>query len=103
MRRLGPRPLAASLDQALGKARPATLLAAVQSAWPGVAGATLAAAAEPAREHNGTVTFDCESSVWAQELELMGPDLTARLNAALGAQRVERLRFGVGSAPNRAV
>ena len=48
----------------------------------------------------------CESAVWAHELELLGPDLAARLNDHLeGAGetgRVERLRFVVGSGPNRA-
>ena len=100
MRRLGPRPLALSLARAVEAARPATVLASVQSAWPGVAGAVMASAAEPIREREGTVTFTCESAVWAHELELMAPDLAARLNEALGAQRVERLRFTVGSGPN---
>ena len=100
MRRLGPRPLGLSLRSAVQLARPATLLAAVQSAWPGVAGAVMAAAAEPVREREGTVTFACESAVWAHELELMAPGLVVSLNEALGAQRVEELRFTVGSGPN---
>jgi hypothetical protein len=44
----------------------------------------------------------CESGVWAQELELLGGDLEARLNERLEAAgeqaRVTRLRFVVGSA-----
>jgi Dna[CI] antecedent, DciA len=43
----------------------------------------------------------CESGVWAQELELLGADLTERLNGALETAgepgRVDRLRFVVGS------
>jgi predicted nucleic acid-binding Zn ribbon protein len=103
-RRLAPRPLAAALTGAAGPARPAGLLAAVQSAWAPVAGAALAGAASPAGEHAGTVTVVCESGVWAQELELLAPALTARLNEHLGdageALRVERLRFVVGSVSN---
>ena len=36
--------------------------------------------------------MSCEAAVWAQELDLMGPELIARLNAALGAERVTALR-----------
>ncbi len=101
MRRLAPRPLAAALAQALPDVRPAGLLAEVQSAWPAVAGAALAGAATPVSERSGTVTVACESAVWAQELELLGADLTERLNGALATGRLERLRFIVSSGPNR--
>ncbi|MGH2780969.1 MAG: DUF721 domain-containing protein [Thermoleophilaceae bacterium] len=100
MRRLALRPLRAALDQLLPEARPAGLLAEVQSAWPRVAGDLLAGAAAPLSERDGTVTVACESSVWAQELELLGPDLAERLNEVVGHGRVERLRFVVGSRPN---
>ncbi len=106
MRRLAPRPLSAALAGAIGEARPAGLLAAVQSAWASVAGPALAAAAEPSSERSGTVTVTCESGVWANELELLAQDLTARLNEHLETAaepgRVERLRFVVGSGANRA-
>jgi hypothetical protein len=109
MRRLAPRPLRAVLAGVVEPACPPGLLAIVQSAWPGVAGDALARAAVPVSERAGTVTVSCESAVWAQELELLAPDLVERLNATLsegseavaGAGRVERLRFVVGSAPNR--
>ena len=101
MRRLAPRPLATALAQALPDARPAGLLAEVQSAWPTVAGPVLAGAATPVSERSGTVTVACESAVWAQELELLGADLTERLNGVLAAGRVECLRFIVRSGPNR--
>jgi Dna[CI] antecedent, DciA len=45
----------------------------------------------------------CESAVWAQELELLGPDLLERLNASVtasGGGELSRLRFVVGSVPN---
>ena len=101
MRRLGPRPIAKALEGALPDARPAGLLAEVQSAWAGVAGASLAAAASPVSERAGTVTVACESAVWAQELELLGADLARRLDDAVEGGRVERLRFIVGSGVNR--
>jgi predicted nucleic acid-binding Zn ribbon protein len=101
VRRLAPRPLGEALDKALPEARPAGLLAKVQSVWPTVAGPALAAAASPVSEHAGTVTVECESAVWAQELELLGADLARRLDEAVSAGRVERLRFIVGSGANR--
>jgi predicted nucleic acid-binding Zn ribbon protein len=101
MRRRAPRPLATALAAALPEARPAGLLAEVQSAWPAVAGAALASSATPVSERSGTVTVACESAVWAQELELLGADLMDRLNDAVAGGRVERLRFIVGSGPNR--
>ena len=104
MRRRAPRPLSAALGQVVSHAEPATLLARVQAEWPAAAGAGLAAVAAPEGEREGTVTVACESAVWAQELELLGPDVLARLNERLGlreAERVKRLRFVVGSPPNR--
>ena len=101
MRRRAPRPLAAVLAQALPEARPAGLLAQVQSAWPEVAGPLLANSASPVSEREGTVTIACESGVWAQELELLARDLLERLNADLDGGAVTRLRFIVSSAPNR--
>jgi predicted nucleic acid-binding Zn ribbon protein len=101
MRRLAPRPIGQALDRALPDARPVGPLAEVQSAWPGVAGAALAAAATPVSERAGTVTIECESAVWAQELELLAGDLASRLDDAVSNGRVERLRFIVGSGANR--
>jgi predicted nucleic acid-binding Zn ribbon protein len=102
VRRLAPRPLSRALEGVVGRARPIGLLAAVQSAWPAVAGDVLAVATTPSSERDGTVTVTCESGVWAQELELLSGDLTTRLNEHLeraGEQaKVGRLRFVVGSA-----
>ncbi|MGZ5346222.1 MAG: DciA family protein [Solirubrobacterales bacterium] len=101
MRRLAPRPIGAALEKALSGTRPPGLLADVQAVWPGVAGDSLAASASPVSERDGLVTVACESAVWAQELELLGADLIARLNARLTQGAVVRLRFVVGSDPNR--
>ena len=101
MRRLAPRPLSNALDGVVRDAAPATLLARVQGVWTDVAGAELAAAATPASEREGVVTVACESSVWAQELELLAPDLLTGLEARLGGPLVAKLRFVVGSGANR--
>ena len=101
MRRPGPRPLSTALENVLPDVAPATLLARVQAAWTEVAGDRMAAAAAPVSERDGVVTVACESGVWAQELDLLGPDLLMRLEAALGARSVTKLRFVTSSAPNR--
>jgi predicted nucleic acid-binding Zn ribbon protein len=92
-RRRAPSPLAEALREALAAAAPDTPLARVQAAWPQAAGPVLAAQATPTAEREGTVTVSCSGAVWAQELDLLAPDLTARLNAALGPSSVRRLRF----------
>jgi predicted nucleic acid-binding Zn ribbon protein len=69
------------------------LLAEVQRAWPAAVGEAIAAQASPTAERGGVVTVSCAASVWAQELDLMGPQIVARLNRALGDdERVRRLR-----------
>jgi predicted nucleic acid-binding Zn ribbon protein len=91
------------LPAAIGAAGPQTLLARVQTLWPEVAGAALAAATAPVSEREGVVTVACESSLWAHELDLLQRDLVERLGEALaaaGGGRVEGLRFKVGSPPN---
>jgi predicted nucleic acid-binding Zn ribbon protein len=98
MRRAAPRPIAAALEGYTREAAPATLLARVQAQWPEVAGDAIAAEAEPTSERAGTITFSCSSGVWANELDLLSPDLLGRLNAALADESggpVKALRFRV--------
>jgi predicted nucleic acid-binding Zn ribbon protein len=85
MRRRDPRPLGAALAGVVDDLAPATTLARVQRCWSAVAGAAIAREAEPVAERDGVVTVTCSSSVWAQEVELLGGDLVGRLNDALGA------------------
>jgi len=92
-----PRPIADALGAVRESAAPQTLLAAVQSAWTATAGDAVAAEAEPVAERDGVVTVACRSATWAQELDLMGPQLLERLRgcdpvAAAGAE-LEGLRF----------
>ena len=108
MRRQGPRALSAALEGVVREAEPATLLARIQAVWPQVAGPGLAASAAPVSERDGVVTVACESAVWAQELELLGPDLLTRFGDALVGEpgrpkgaSVRKLRFVVGSGPNK--
>jgi len=99
MSRRAPRPAALAIEQLADRLAPQTLLAQVQRVWPAVVGETIAAEATPTGDRGGTLQITCRSAVWAQELDLMGPDLVARLNSAIGADLVVALRCS--SAPPR--
>jgi predicted nucleic acid-binding Zn ribbon protein len=91
-RRRAPRRASLAVGALADDLAPATVLAEVQRVWPQVAGPAIAAEATPTAERGGTLTVTCRSAVWAQELDLMGPDLVGRLNAALGRESVVALR-----------
>jgi predicted nucleic acid-binding Zn ribbon protein len=98
MSRRAPRRLASAITDLADRLAPKTPLADVQRVWPAAVGAVIAREATPTAERGGVLTVTCRSSVWAQELDLMGPELVARLNSALGETRIERLRC-VAAAP----
>jgi predicted nucleic acid-binding Zn ribbon protein len=90
--RRSPRPVASVLSELTAALAPATPLAAVQGVWERVVGGTVAAQGSPVALRDGVLTVSCRASVWAQELELMGPELAAALNAELGSDEVLKLR-----------
>jgi predicted nucleic acid-binding Zn ribbon protein len=93
-RRRAPRPLATAIGEALERAEPATLLAAVQSAWPGAVGEAIAREATPVAERAGIITVACSSSAWAQELDLLGSRIIEKIRPELPAgTALEGLRF----------
>jgi predicted nucleic acid-binding Zn ribbon protein len=96
VRRSAPRPVAVSLERITAGLAPATLIAEVQRAWPEAAGEAFAATCTPASERAGTVWVDCESAVWAQELDLLSERVLERLNRLVGDGRVTRLRARTG-------
>ncbi len=88
-----PKPLGDLLGEFRLQVQPETPLAAVQGVWDEVVGERIAAVTDVAEEREGLVTVDCSSAVWAQELELMGPRIKARLQERLGESAPEKLRF----------
>jgi predicted nucleic acid-binding Zn ribbon protein len=98
----GPRRIGDALGSLRESAAPRTLLAAVQGAWAPAAGEAIAAEAEPVAEREGIITVACRSATWAQELDLMAPELLWRLrqsgsvDAAEG--ELEGLRFTADAA-----
>jgi predicted nucleic acid-binding Zn ribbon protein len=97
MRRASPRGLGAAVRAVRDRTAPPTLLAAVQGLWPAVAGDAIAAEATPVAERDGVIRVSCRSAVWAQELDLLGPELTGRLNARLD-RPIAGLRFAADAA-----
>ena len=95
-RRRAPRPLSFALNRVTAGLAPATVLARVQGCWADAVGEVVSSEAQPVSERDGVVTVACRSSVWAQELELLGPDLLEKVNAALGGATVAQLRFKAG-------
>ena len=92
MRRREPRRAGLAVTALAERLAPQTLLADVQRVWPRAVGDVVAAQAEPTGERDGVLVVTCSSAVWAQELDLMAPELVGRLNAALGAESVRALR-----------
>jgi predicted nucleic acid-binding Zn ribbon protein len=90
--RRSPRSLQFALTSLADDLAPRTLLADVQRAWPAAVGASIHAQAKPTGERGGVVTVSCAASVWAQELDLMAPQIIQRLNELLPSGGVSRLR-----------
>lgn len=94
--RRAPRPLAHALRRLGGDLAPATTLARAQGVWSQVAGEAVAAACRPTSERGGILEVTCDAAVWAQELDLMGPGVVARLNDELGQGSLSALRCRTG-------
>ena len=96
MRRRAPRPIADALAAFTATIEPATTLAAVQAVWATTVGDAIAAHCSPVAERAGVLEVACDESVWAAELELLGPDLAARLSALPGLSGITALRCRTG-------
>jgi predicted nucleic acid-binding Zn ribbon protein len=96
MSRAAPRPLAAALADLVRALAPATPLARVQGCWEAAVGAAIAAHCVPVAERAGVLHVACDESVWSAEVELMGPEIVARVAAATGRPEIASLRARTG-------
>jgi predicted nucleic acid-binding Zn ribbon protein len=94
--RPAPRPMSAVLEDITTTLAPATALSRIQQVWERAAGPMVSAAARPTAEREGVLTVTCSDAVWSQELDLIGAEVIERLNQALGARLVHRLRCRTG-------
>jgi predicted nucleic acid-binding Zn ribbon protein len=92
MSRAAPRPVAVAVMGLAESLAPVTPLARVQRVWCDAVGVAIAREAEPVSERAGVVTVACRSAVWAQELDLLTPELVERVNQTLGDDRITGLR-----------
>lgn len=88
-----PKPINQLLDEFRNEEAPESLIASVQMVWVEVVGEKIAGVTEVIQERDGQVIVECCSSVWAQELEMMGPRISDRLIERLGNSGPINLRF----------
>lgn len=95
-RRVAPRRLGQAVEALVGDVLPDGDLSGVQRAWPAVAGERVATHATPVVLRDGVLTVACDEAVWAQQLQLLGPELVARLADVVPAAGVRELRTRAG-------
>jgi predicted nucleic acid-binding Zn ribbon protein len=62
--------------------------------WPGLVGSQIAAVATPESvTPDGVLFVRVTTSAWMNELQLMTPDIMARINAGRGAGRIMTIRW----------
>lgn len=76
--------------------RPEGDLTELWNQWNAAVGPAVAENTRPAAVKGRLLTVNVASSAWLQQLQFLKADLIARLNRALGEQRVEDIRFRVG-------
>jgi predicted nucleic acid-binding Zn ribbon protein len=69
--------------------------------WDHIVGEDLAARCEPVKLVRGVLTIRAESQIWATQLRYMIPQLTANVEASLGAGTVREVRIVVGALEGR--
>ena len=88
-----PKRIGEALDRALDPIAPKTPLAEIQRLWPAAVGPQIAAVTKVLEELDGTVTIECENTIWANELEMMSPQLLEKLASQMDGAAPEKLRF----------
>lgn len=70
--------------------------ASVMNDWPEIVGPKISAETNP--EHvRGTILFvNCSSPVWAQQLELLKPEIMKKVRSAVGPGIIMDIRFRTG-------
>lgn len=93
-------PLRELMREALGSAGLSTAGDVWQLAevWRSALGAQIAARATPLRLVRGELLIAVAEAVWRQELQLLAPQIAAKLNHALGREVVQRIRLVGGDA-----
>jgi hypothetical protein len=73
--------------------------ASAYSAWARAVGDPVAGGTRPKAFRRGQLTVECASSVWANELTYLGPQILRRMDEVAPGHPVQRFRFVVGRVP----
>ncbi|MGH9717690.1 MAG: DUF721 domain-containing protein [Candidatus Acidiferrales bacterium] len=73
--------------------RPDATLAWIESAWPSIVGAQIAAHTRPLRCAGGRLELSADTPAWQTQISRMEQDLRARINSAWGTTLVRELKF----------
>ena len=71
------------------------------SAWARAVGDPVTGGTRPKAFRRGQLTIECASSVWANELTYLGPQILRRMDEVAPGHPVKRFRFVVGRLPAR--
>lgn len=71
------------------------------AAWARAVGEPVSGGTRPKAFRRGQLTVECTSSVWANELTYLGPQILRRMDEVAPGHPVERFRFIVGHLPAR--
>jgi len=93
-----PRRLGDILTPALGKLA-GNEAARAYAAWARAVGEPVSRGTRPKAFRRGQLTVECASSVWANELTYLGPQILRRMDEVAPGHPVERFRFVVGRLP----
>ena len=72
------------------------------SAWARAVGDPVTGGTRPKAFRRGQLTIECASSVWANELTYLGPQILRRMDEVAPGHPVKRFRFLVGRVPSAA-
>lgn len=83
------------LERRVIAARPSPVLNLLDlvKRWEEIVGPDIAGEAKPLRIHAGTLTLQAAHPTWANELQMMAPDLLAKIRHHCPQLPVKRLRF----------
>lgn len=73
------------------------------AAWMRAVGEPVSGGTRPKAFRRGQLTVECASSVWANELTYLGPQILRRMDEVAPGHPVERFRFIVGRVPGSTV
>lgn len=94
---LKPLPLASLLPDVLKTwtLDKKTLLWALRENWPALLGPSLSRQTIPLALQSGTLRIGVKNSVWANELQMMQPEILAKIKKEFPAAEVRELRFQI--------